>query len=285
MNLLEVPCTYQGGKKRIAKFIVDEILKREKVDENTIFVDLCCGSGAISIEMINRGFNPNNILMVDKGDFGKFWSDIANDSFNFEYVSEFCKNNLSRIENIQSELKNLSTKDIKSDYWSEVYILLQSGSFGGKCIYSENGKWKNNSFRSYWKPTETSNRKSVVNPMMPMPNTLLTRLFNIKTQLGGIISALHCGVEDVTMYLDDLESRGYNLIIYCDPPYKNTTGYGHELDIRTLLSFLNNCNIYISEGFQIDGCREHILISEGREKGNISGEIRKEPTQEWLNIL
>ena len=59
------------------------------------------------------------------------------------------------------------------------YLLLQAGAFGSKWIGIEGNKWTNNTFRSYWLPTETSNRKSPVNPMMPLPNTLYERVFNI----------------------------------------------------------------------------------------------------------
>ena len=60
---LVVPCTYQGGKQRIASQIVDELTKNST--EQTRFFDLCCGSGAISVELINRGILPSNVVMLD----------------------------------------------------------------------------------------------------------------------------------------------------------------------------------------------------------------------------
>lgn len=61
------PCSYQGGKQRLAKEIVDVIFDRNFITDNTKFYDLCCGSGAISLELINRGVNPENIIMLDVG--------------------------------------------------------------------------------------------------------------------------------------------------------------------------------------------------------------------------
>ena len=67
MDKLIVPCSYQGGKQRLAKKIVDIIFEQNEINEDTKFYDLCCGSGAITLELINRGIHPSNITMVDRG--------------------------------------------------------------------------------------------------------------------------------------------------------------------------------------------------------------------------
>ena len=109
--------------------------------------------------------------MIDNGCFGQFWQDIANDEFKLNVFREEI-NRLPSIENIQSYLKELSNKPIDKDRMVYHYLLLQAGAFGSKQIWIEGDRWKNNTFRNYWLPTETSNRKSPVNPMMPMPETL-----------------------------------------------------------------------------------------------------------------
>ena len=63
---LAPPCTYQGGKQRVSKEIIDYIFNSVPVNKNTKFFDLCCGSGAITIELLNRGIKPKNITMLDK---------------------------------------------------------------------------------------------------------------------------------------------------------------------------------------------------------------------------
>ncbi|MEQ2561290.1 DNA adenine methylase [Sutterella wadsworthensis] len=65
-NLLP-PTSYQGGKQRLSKNIVDIILKDNKNNIDYKIYDLCCGSGAISLELINRGINPEKIVMCDMG--------------------------------------------------------------------------------------------------------------------------------------------------------------------------------------------------------------------------
>lgn len=283
-DILEIPCSYQGGKQRLAKQIVDIFYKENNINDDTKFFDLCCGSGAISLELINRGFNPNNITMIDNGCFGQFWQDIANGEFDLDIFKREIEN-LPNIENIQSYLKKLSDLPVDEDKMVYHYLLLQAGAFGSKQIWIENNRWKNNTFRSYWLPTETSNRRSPVNPMMPMPNTLYNRVESIVKQLSGSIIASKESVFDAVYRIDEERSRGNkNVIIYIDPPYANTTGYKETFDIYSLEGQIwSTSPIYISEGYKMRGASKSYLLSVGRTKGNISGEAKKKPTEEWLN--
>lgn len=283
-NILEIPCSYQGGKQRLAKQIVDIFYKENNINDDTKFFDLCCGSGAISLELINRGFNPNNITMIDNGCFGQFWQDIANGEFDLDIFKREIEN-LPNLENIQSYLKKLSDLPVDEDKMVYHYLLLQAGAFGSKQIWIENNKWKNNTFRSYWLPTETSNRRSPVNPMMPMPNTLYNRVESIVKQLSGSIIASKESVFDAVYRIDEERNKGNkNIIIYIDPPYANTTGYKETFDIYSLEGQIwSTSPIYISEGYKMQGASESYLLSVGRTKGNISGEAKKKPTEEWLN--
>ena len=283
-GILEIPCSYQGGKQRLAKQIVDIFYKENNINDDTKFFDLCCGSGAISLELINRGFNPNNITMIDNGCFGQFWQDIANEEFDLDIFKREIEN-LPNLENIQSYLKKLSNLPVDEDKMVYHYLLLQAGAFGSKQIWIENNKWKNNTFRSYWLPTETSNRRSPVNPMMPMPNTLYNRVEAIVEQLSGSIIASRESVFDAVYRIDEERNKGNkNIIIYIDPPYANTTGYKETFDIYSLEGQIwSTSPIYISEGYKMQGASESYLLSVGRTKGNISGEAKKKPTEEWLN--
>ena len=273
------PCSYQGGKQRLAKKIVDIIFEQNEINEDTKFYDLCCGSGAITLELINRGIHPSNITMVDSGVYGTFWNSVANDEFDMNiFKQEIDK--LPSVDKIQSYLQRLSNLSVNKDLLEYHYLLLQSGSFGSKQIWVENDKWKNNSFRSYWTPTETSNRRSPVNPMMPMPNTLFDRVKNIVDYMAGSINAINLDISKIEWHFDK------NSIVYIDPPYKNTTGYGFNFDYEEFI--INNrayVDIYVSEGYKMDNVEDAILLSKGRAKGSISGDIKKKPTEEWLNIF
>ena len=96
-------------------------------------------------------------------------------------------------------------------------------------------------------------------------------------------------IEDVEMQQllyerDEMYKGNKNIIIYIDPPYANTTGYKETFDIYSLEGQIwSTSPIYISEGYKMQGASESYLLSVGRTKGNISGEVKKKPTEEWLN--
>ena len=253
MNLTP-PCSYQGAKQRVVKEIVDVIFDRNPIYNDTKFYDLCCGTGSFTLELINRGVNPNNIVMLDVSSWGKFWNSIGRGEFDLEKWNYYLNQIPQDKNEIQGFLKNLSLNNPELDE-EYIYILLQAGSFGSKQIWKDGGKWNNTSFRNYWQPTETSNRKSPVNPMQPMPNTINERMKNI--------------IE--------------NCIIYLDPPYKNTTGYGFKFDWEEFISELFNdtlAPIYVSECAKYSD--DAFLLNFKGEKGGISGD-RKNKHEEWLN--
>ena len=70
------PCSYQGGKQRLANQICDIIIEREGSD--FLFYDLCGGSGAVSLEMVNRDYK---VVMVDKAPFVLFYEMIGKGQF------------------------------------------------------------------------------------------------------------------------------------------------------------------------------------------------------------
>lgn len=278
LNLLP-PCTYQGGKQRVAKEIVDIIFDRNTIYNDTKFYDLCSGSGVISLELISRGVNPKNIVMLDKSSWGVFWSSVGRNEFDFSkfqtYIDKIPKDKYE----IQAYLKSLSEQCPNSDE-QYIYPILQAGAFGGKQIWKENNKWQNTSFRSYWQPTETSKRRSPVNPMQPMPDTILQRVKLINDKCKG----LTCLNIDIYEFLEYIRFRkSENCIIYIDPPYKNTTKYGFGFDWGDFISLLFDevlCPIYVSECTKYSD--DAFLLNFNGAKGGISGE-KKGKNQEWLN--
>lgn len=271
------PCAYQGGKQRLCKDIINKIEGIEGSEPYTIY-DLCCGSGAVSLEAIQRG---NSAVMIDKNFYGLFWELIGKGEFDLTiFQKEISK--LPDVDKIQEYLKDLSNRPIDQKFVVYHYLLLQAGAFGSKQIWEEGGEWKNNTFRSYWLPTETSNRKSPVNPMMPMPKTLYERVSAL-TDLVGVIEGYNL---DVFTCKDIIDRNKGKKVIYIDPPYTNTTGYKERFDINELISYLpKETPIYVSEGYQMTGSKYNWLLSEGREKGNISGIVKKKPVEEWLNYF
>ena len=70
-------------------------------------------------------------------------------------------------------------------------------------------------------------------------------------------------------------------VIYIDPPYDNTTMYGHSLDVNRYVGIIKR-KCYISEGYPLT--ENSFLISKERDKGGISGK-RTQKNQEWLSIV
>ena len=278
MNLVS-PCSYQGGKQRVAKEIVDYILNTTFLSKDTKFYDLCCGSGAVTVELLNRGVPPENITMCDKSSWGVFWKSIGEGIFDLNKFYKYSKAVPRDKSLIQAHIKELSktNADVDEEY---KYILLQASSFGGKQIYKKDGKWQSPSFRNFWQPTETSNRRSVVNPMMPMIDELEKRVKFLADNCKG----LTCHHKDIYEMLDIIKNDKSDKVIYIDPPYTNTSGYAFSFDYSDFLSKLFDvtvAHIFVSEKEKISD--EAIQLNFSGAKGGINGN-RKNKNEEWLNV-
>lgn len=273
------PCAYQGGKQRIAKDIVDIIYKNFNINENTKFYDLCCGSGAISIEMVNRGFYDFNITMVDASPWGLFYKSLGDLTFSPDifkiYIDDIPKD-ITKIKKYAQDMLERPANDGLFENMVYKFLILQSCAFGSTATWVENNEWrKAGGLRDYWLPTETSNRKSPVNPMMPMPDTLFDRVENLCANMDGV-KGIYDLIENVE--IEDNE----NTIIYIDPPYDKTCKYGYDFDYMSFVSKFKKAKIFLSEGKQL--FNNAIKISSERKKGGINGD-RKSKNEEWLNII
>lgn len=246
------------------------------MSKNSRFFDLCCGAGSVFLEMINSGVPQNRVVVADIAPIGAVWELIGNGQFDIDYFSKLIDSIPNERELIKEYLENLSKEPIDFNY-PYPYLLLQAGSFGSKQIWINNGKWKNLSFRNYWMPTQESKRRSPVNPMMPMPKTLLDRMSILSNKLIG----LKAYNRDIFSIIEDIKEED---IVYVDPPYQDSTGYMKDFDIVELVDKLRGRakKVFISEGKKI--LDKAVLISSPRLKGGISGK-RKTSVEEWLNIL
>ena len=265
---LVAPVAYLGGKSRIAKQIVDIIWD----GEDKHYYDICCGSGAISIELFNRG--ARKITMVDAGPWGRFWQMIGRGLFDIDGFQKFLEKLPSR-ELMQSHFQKLAKQDARIDTLY-TFLVLQAAAFGSKPVWiADDWKtWVTPGFRSYWQPTTTSSRRSPVNPMMPMPETLLTRVRALLEMRG------------IKGFEEDAKASWIepSAVVYIDPPYGGTTGYGHELDVEKFAKSLPN-RVYVSEGRALSGEAHLIAGSAARAKGGITGKKKKTSNEEWLSVF
>lgn len=272
---MRVPCSYQGGKQRVAAQIVDVLLEAAP-DTNSRFYDLCCGSGAVSIELVNRGVDPSRIWMLDISSWGSFWSAIGSGTFNMEVFEHFLSELPSDKRDIKAHMSSISALPVV-DHEAELYPVLQASSFGGKQIWRKGDRWANACFRDYWEPTETSIRRSPANPMQPSPVELRRRIEALVNGMKGVT----CLNMDIMTILDDHLPR--NSVVYVDPPYKSTTGYAFDFDVTSFVKRfreVHQSQLFISERIPLND--DALMLSFGGAKGGISGS-RKGKHQEWLS--
>lgn len=274
-QLMRVPCSYQGGKQRIAAQVADHLLGVASGPRSR-FYDLCCGSGAVSIELVNRGVDPSRIWMLDISSWGSFWSAIGAGTFNMDVFERLLAKLPTDKRDYKAHMSALSALPVGDDE-VELYPLLQACSFGGKQIWRDGDRWANACFRDYWEPTTTSVRRSPANPMQPGPEELRRRIAALVNGMKGV----NCLNKDIMTILKAPLPR--NSVVYVDPPYKSTTKYGFSFDITSFINRfreINQAPLFISEGVPLN--KKSKLLTFGGAKGGISG-VRKSKHQEWLS--
>ncbi|PCC46068.1 hypothetical protein CIK64_12300 [Brevibacterium aurantiacum] len=272
---LRVPCAYQGGKQRVSEQIADALLQAAP-SPDTIFYDLCCGSGAVSIELVNRGIDPSRIVMLDLSSWGEFWSAIGSGTFQMHVFDEILADIPADKRLVKSHMKQLATLPANGRE-AEVYTVLQASSFGGKQIWHDNDRWENAFFRDYWEPTATSVRRSPANPMQPSPVELRRRVAILADGMKGVT----CKRADIATTLDGPFPQ--DAVVYIDPPYGGTTGYAFGFDVKDFADRFRDTNsapLFISEGKSVS--TEAMRLNFGGAKGGISGS-RVGRHQEWLS--
>jgi site-specific DNA-adenine methylase len=262
---LTPPITYQGGKQRLAARILDRINPPRDAD----FYDLCCGSGAISIALVNRGHPPNKIWMVDQGPWGLFWKMVGDGTFDVNKFAEYCGAIPEDRHQIKPHMQTWFKEPIGDDSIYR-FLLMQASTFGGAAVWMKEKQWqKSGGFRDYWQPTETSKRRSPVNPMMPLPNPLLARVKAICEGMLGV-KGYHGSIHDI---------RPTSGIVYIDPDYQGTASYGYNADV---MEYVKNVKVkcYVSEGVPLSKTAHQ--LSGGERKGGMSGS-RAKAHEEWLS--
>ena len=268
---MQSPVTYQGGKGRLA----DEIVSRMLVPVDATFYDLCCGSGTVSLALYETGHAPERIVMVDRGPWGLFWEMVGLGTFDLNVFRELCDLVPSDRTRIKSHIEKIFAEPVGDDKIYK-YLLLQASAIGGAAIWWEGKKWKRGSgFRDYWQPTETSSRRSPVNPMMPMPATIYARTVEIVQRMRGIRG-----------FCVDAETIQVQApaVAYIDPPYMGTTGYAGAFPMAVSdIARRLKCPCWVSEGRALSD--KAWMLSAGRAKGGMTGDRKKKANEEWLSYF
>ena len=222
-------CSYQGSKSKYSEKIVQLI--NPKNDSHV--VDMCCGSGAITLELLER---VDHVTMIDKGSWGLFWKEIEN-GFDLDRLRKV----MDRLPSERSLEKDylLSIAETEADIYK--WVILQAASFGGKEVSIVNGKFTHHGFRPF---KIYNNNGRQYHTIYPNPQELFSRIVSI----SKIRSRVKAIVDDVMNYLPEEGDIGY-----IDPPYTGTTGYTNGFDLHRLVEKWGRNTLFASEGNPLVG--------------------------------
>lgn len=220
------PVSYQGGKRRQAP----EIVRHMALDPEQEFWDLCAGSGAVSLELISRGHNPAKITMVDAGPWGDVWQLVGAGEFDLRTLEIICREVDVAPDKVPDALKEIALSILPTHFLAPyAFLLLQSGSFGGRSVVEKDGRWSLSYIRR-----EAEGDKS---PLNPHPRAMQARFRAILRRAEGVVG-LRAGVADVSLPCA--------CVAYCDPPYEGTARYGYDFSVKAWAEQAGR-PIYVSE--------------------------------------
>jgi hypothetical protein len=265
------PTGYKGGKRKFAPEIVQHLLKEQPAH----IYDVCSGSGAITLALIEAGYPVEQITMVEAGPWGMFYLAASKGGL--------CMGNLRELfEAMPSDPRKVAEwveKEIATidDPGSEEFLILQAASYGSTPVWHDGSRWRrgdesaNRGYkaRSYWEPGPTSKEKKPRGTIFRV-DKIINAAAEIDVRCRGL--NVHWGDAGEFEFRSDA-------IIYCDPPYAGNSGYGYDLDVER---FITNrpCKLYLSEGVAKEGSESFELGQ--RRGGNLSAKSKR--SSEFINI-
>jgi len=179
---------YRGSKEVHA----DDILDFIKIKPGQKFCDLCCGSGAISRRLVNRGFNPLDVTMVDGGPWGLFWSAIGSSSFSLNRFANICD---EFAKNPVEWSKERFNEQLNEDAVYN-FVLLQAMAWNGSPIkFSQRNTFSRTSLR-------------------PSPAPKLEMLFGRVVEVVMMMVGVDGRMQDARTFVPESDS-----VLFYDPPY------------------------------------------------------------------
>lgn len=270
---LTPPCGYVGGKRRIAPAIVELILRGcpERV------VDVGCGSGAVTLELLNKGYPARCIKMVDSGPWGAFWSAASLGDLDVDLIGSMMSDVWHREPCSVADY----VYDVACDGFSpEVFLLLQAASYGSTPVWHDGEAWRrgrpsaNRAYkaRGYWSPgpssAETKPRGTIFKPM-----EIASMVRAVAEAVSNGVIVEHAPAESVLIEPGSA--------VYVDPPYAGASGYQHSMMYEKVVAAAQGCDVYVSESRRTKGATESFLMS-SRKRASLNGASGKSG-EEWVN--
>jgi hypothetical protein len=214
--------------------------------------------------------------MVDASPYGEVWRLIAEGSFDLEVFRTIVES-LPDQPGMKGYCVKLANDLVDLSLMPYHYLILQSAAFGGKPVWTDGRRWITPSFRSYWMPTETSIRRSPTTATKPLPAELYRRVQEIVGALSGVITAGRIDINDLDIPVVSGD------VIYVDPPYEGTSGYGSSINLNRLTEM--PCDVYVSEAKPIPGATSFWRLDRSGRGAGITGSRTKEVHAEYLSLF
>lgn len=271
-------CGYKGSKRKFATAIAQRITS----DNPTYVFDLCCGSGSVTLALIELGFPPERLTVVEAGLWGAYWQAISCGSFDLGRLRKLL------IDDLPADPRDVA-KWVEQDVGGlppspETFIVLQAAAYGAIPTWWDGEKWRHDEPRAnrvyharpFWQPGPTSKEKkprgTIFNPkqIVLIVAEHMKRCAGLRVIYGDIITA-------------DLSSPP-KTVYYMDPPYSGVTGYGHSFDVMEFIQ-RGPRPLIVSEGIQLPGAAEVVEVG-SRRRGNVTkGANERKCEAEYLNIF
>jgi len=261
---------YQGGKRRYAARIAAEILSFAPAR----VYDIGVGSGAVTLALIAAGVDPARITAVDAGPCGDVWAAIGRGVFDPE-----------RLRGLLSEARARPPQDMKRwveqelatrPYSPEVFVVMQAASFGSSPVWHDGVRWRRGDgergycARGHWEPGPHSKETKPRGTIFAADKIVATA-----TQ----VCARARGVDGRRVRVEDLSFEPRS-VVYIDPPYEGTTGYGYAMDWRSVPE--RHRPVLVSEGRPIEAA-PRVVALDARKGGSLRGTSTGRG-EEFLNV-
>lgn len=274
MKLLP-PCGYKGGKRRYGEIIANQILSLQRTGK---IWDVCCGSGAVTLALINKGISSEDIICVEAGPWALFWKSVADETFDIDYFESMIYKVINMDQKKVAEW--VETTIAKEEPSAERFIILQACAYGAEAVWWDNTKWRrghsktnrNYCARKYWEPGLNSKEKKPRGTMF-VPQTVLEMTKSILNRAKGL-SVIQGDAQHEVVPVD-------GDIVYIDPPYYGVSGYGWELDVLKLVEKLE-VPMIVSEGKELPGS-DRVIVLDSRKSSSLRGGSKK--GTEYLNFF
>jgi hypothetical protein len=263
-------CGYQGGKRRYADAIADKLLSFGLQR----FYDMGVGSGAVTLALVSKGVPPQQITAIDSGPWGWVWEEIGRGTFDMMYLRDLLEK--SAAMDPRDVRKWVETAIAHEPPSAEIFVVLQAASFGSAPVWMDKTGWRVGETgwrycaRGYWEPgpasSETQPRATIFAPEKIVAN-------------AERISQACLGLDGRQGKAERLELDP-DAVVYVDPPYEGSWGYGTKMDWRSIVS--RHRPTVVSEATRIVDANEALELAP-RKEGAFKGKNRGRPG-EWINV-